>query len=431
MKSNNEPKDSQHSLEDLKKFGLIDAVLGSIDFRGDSFSGAEIPDGVFAYRSKHNPLPLTEMEKMLILTACGSGNGWHYMHIRAESYKPSLSNYSAAAGGRTFPSAAGFHTSMTFFTDDDEVYVLNCRDAPSAPRNDDGSVNLEDSMDSVRKSIKKIQGSRLMIPNRPPFVEPHNTWVANGPGSMLVIPVADVAQHVLLGLCYLLQNGIVVKDDINNRPIPTIEKFKDIVDVNNALPITFLDQLALLEISAELSTSCYAGALMLQAMGLGGWMYDGIDPFTVLGASGDPAARGLGFRFDTNQRWPYPNPTGLEGMHGRTLSSALRRYARGCGRCSRTQVRPGRPVQSGYAGSLEINQNARSSAQVHNEEFKECVALQAQYIFDTFGKFPATIPSIMCSVYLQAHHLDLDFYDHFFERGAYLKTHADHMRSWH
>jgi hypothetical protein len=34
-------------------------------------------------------------------------------------------------------------------------------------------------------------------------VEAHNTWVANQPGTMLVIPVADVAQYVLPGLCYL------------------------------------------------------------------------------------------------------------------------------------------------------------------------------------------------------------------------------------
>jgi len=34
-------------------------------------------------------------------------------------------------------------------------------------------------------------------------------------------------------------------------------------------------------------------------------------------------------------------------------------------------------------------------------------------------------------VYLQAHHLDLEFYDTFFKPGAYLKTHADPMERWH
>jgi hypothetical protein len=32
---------------------------------------------------------------------------------------------------------------------------------------------------------------------------------------------------------------------------------------------------------------------------------------------------------------------------------------------------------------------------------------------------------------LQAHHLELDFYDKFYKPGAYLKTHATHMEQWH
>ena len=33
--------------------------------------------------------------------------------------------------------------------------------------------------------------------------------------------------------------------------------------------------------------------------------------------------------------------------------------------------------------------------------------------------------------YVQAHHLDLEFYDRFFRQGAYLRTHAGHMQRWH
>ncbi len=33
--------------------------------------------------------------------------------------------------------------------------------------------------------------------------------------------------------------------------------------------------------------------------------------------------------------------------------------------------------------------------------------------------------------YLQAHHLELEFYDHHFGPGAYLHTHAEHMARWH
>src|SRR4051812_15333102 len=67
----------------------------------------------------------------------------------------------------------------------------------------------------------------------------------------------------------------------------------------------------------------------------------------------------------------------------------------------------------------------------HDPAFKACVARQAQYVFDTFGKFPGTVPSVFIMNYVQAHHLDLDFYDRFFKPGAYLRTHAEHMQRWH
>jgi hypothetical protein len=68
---------------------------------------------------------------------------------------------------------------------------------------------------------------------------------------------------------------------------------------------------------------------------------------------------------------------------------------------------------------------------VHDEEFRRCVTLQAQYIYDSFGKFPGTVPSMFTIMYLQAQHLDPGFYDHFYEPGAYLRTHANHMECWH
>ena len=38
---------------------------------------------------------------------------------------------------------------------------------------------------------------------------------------------------------------------------------------------------------------------------------------------------------------------------------------------------------------------------------------------------------MIATIYLQAHHLDLEFYDEFYKPGAYLRTHADHMARWH
>ncbi len=82
-------------------------------------------------------------------------------------------------------------------------------------------------------------------------------------------------------------------------------------------------------------------------------------------------------------------------------------------------------------GAWNDSPNVRASANPYTEEFKECVALQAQYVYDTYGKFPATVPSIFLLTYVQAQHLDLEFYDHYFKTGAYLTTHKLHFKRWH
>jgi hypothetical protein len=416
--------------QDMLGFGLVEALLGRRSRR--FFLGAEIPDGVLAYKSKHPPLPLSELEKLLVVLACGGNTAWHHLIYRAARYAPHLSNYCGAAGGRTFPSSAGFETSQTFFTDDEGVYVLDVRDTLAlGERDEDGGLDLEELLLAHQDRIKKIQDGRLGLPPEVPYVEPHNTWVVNHPGTLLVLPVGDLAQHVLLNLCYMLQNGLVITDDIHRRPVPGVEQFKDIVDVTQTWPLTFVEQWSLAELTAELATSCYAGALMLQAMGLGGWMFNGLDPFALLGASGDPAAPGLGFRYDTDEGWPNPNPTGLPGVmdghcppHYTDMGAAVEAL------CQR-KFGPGGPFHLETPGLWKDSAQVRGAAQVHDETFRACVALQAQYIYDTFGKFPGTVPSILVITYLQAHHLDLEFYDTFYQPGAYLRTHAAHMKQWH
>jgi hypothetical protein len=416
--------------KELINFRLVDALIGRRSRR--FFMGAEIPDGVFAYKSKHKPMPLSEFEKMLVVSTCGGNTSWHNMIYRAQLYTPNLSNYAGAAGGRVFPSAAGFHTSQTFFTDDNGLYLLEMRDAPAfSDRDSDGSLNLDDFVAYAKTHVKKVHDGRLKIPSEVPFTEAHNTWVFNKPSTLVVIPVGDLSQHLLFNILYMMQNNLVLYDDIHKQAIPGIEKFNDIVDVSNVWPITFVEQWSLSELTVEIGASCYAGVLMLQAMGLGGWMFNGVDPFAVMGASGSPEAPGLGFRYDEDDRWPYPNPTGLEGVmegfcppHYPDMRSAVEAA------CERKFGRGG-PFNADTPGPWKDTQKVRSSASVHNERFKECVALQAQYIFDTFGKFPGTVPSMFLIMYLQAHHLDLDFYDKFYKPGAYLKTHADHMKRWH
>ena len=419
----------EEALEELGRFPLIDALYGR---RSRRFPvGGEIPDGPLAYRSRHDPMPLSEIERLLVLTACAGTTGWHYAITRHERYAPHLSNYSGGAAGRTFPSAAGFHTAEIFFTDDSGTYFMPTRDAAAQVDPAAEDVTPELMLERHAGLITKLSERRVHLPHEEPYMEGHNTWIANHPGSLLVIPVADIAQHNIANLCFFTQNGYCIYDDVNDVQIPGIAEFSDLVDVKEPFPLTFAEQYALTEATAELATSCYAGVLTLQAMGLGGWMFDGIDRFTMLGASGDPEVPGLGFRYDEDERWSTPNPTGLKGVfeafcppHYRDMGAAVEALAE-------RKFGSGGPHNEGTPGAWNESAAIRGASERFSDEFKACITLQATYILDTFGKFPGTVPTLFCLNYVQAHHLDLDFYDRFFRPGAYLRTHAEHMERWH
>jgi hypothetical protein len=420
----------ERALEDLLAFPFVDALFGRRSRR--FFLGAEVPDGPLAYRSRHEPVALSQVERLLILTAVGGTTGWHNSITRHDRYAPLLSNYPGSAGGRTFPSAAGFHTSEIAFTDDSGTYLMETRDAPALTQRDsDGRSPLRELLRANAARIRKIDDQRIWIPPREPYMEGHNSWVANRPGSLLVFPIGDVAQHAIANLCFFAQNGYCIYDDVNDRQIPGVGEFHALVDVTEPLPLTFLDQYSLTENTAELSTACYAGALMQQALGLGGWMFNGIDRFTILGASGDPDVPGLGFRYDEDERWSLPNLTGRDGVftaftppHFPDMRAAVDAF------CER-KFGPGGPFHSETPGPWKDSRRVRGAAAPHSEEFRRLVALQAQYVFDTFGKWPATVPSVFVLMYLQSHHLDLEYYDELFAPGAYLKSHAEHFARWH
>ena len=418
------------ALQRLADFPLLDALFGRRSRRFPM--GGEIPDGPLAYRSKHPHVPLSELETLLILAVMTGTTGWHFGITRHARYAPALANYNGAAAGRTIPSAAGFHTSELFYTDDSGLYFLPTRDAGALVDPAEEEVTAELMLERHRGRVIKLSDERLYLPREEPFLEGHNTWIANEPGSLLAIPIADIAQHHIANICFFTQNGYCLYDDVNQQAIPGLDEFRDLVGATEPIPLSFVEQYSLTEATAELMTSSYNGALLLQAMGLGGWSFDGIEHMALLGASGDPAVPGLGFRYDTDRRWGTPNPTGrTDGTfhafcppHFPSMAAAVEAFFQ-------RKFGPGGPYHSDTPGAWRESSAVRASAQRHDERFRDCVTLQCQYTLDRWGKFPGTVPSVWVMNFLQAQHLDLDFYDHHFRPGAYLATHRDHMDIWH
>lgn len=410
------------------QFPLVEGILGR---RSRRFPvGGAIPSGTLAFRSSKDPQPLSELERALVLSLVTGVSGWNFGISHHDGYAPALPNYPSSAGGRHFPSAAGFHTTEFFFTDDSGTYFLSSRDAhPTEPSA--GPADLDRWLETTVSRYLRLSESRLHLPREEPYLEGHNTWIANHPGSLLVIPVADLAQHLIANLAFFLQNGYAVYDDINDRQILDAKSLGDLRHAGEPFPLSFVEQYTLAEASAELMASVYNGHLLLGAMGLGGWTFDGIDRLSILGASGDPAVPGLGFHVAQDERWALPNPTGLPGVfetlsrpHVRDAADAVEKFAQ-------RKFGAGGPLSPLTGGPWKDTPTVRASAAPYDATFLARLSAQVEYIDDTFGKVPGTVPSVHVLNYLQAQHIDTDFYDHHFAPGAYLSTHRDHGQVWH
>jgi hypothetical protein len=67
------PTRLENTLGELLRFPLMEALTGR---RSRRFCmGAEIPDGVLAFKSKHKPMPLSEFEQLLVLSTMSGVTG--------------------------------------------------------------------------------------------------------------------------------------------------------------------------------------------------------------------------------------------------------------------------------------------------------------------------------------------------------------------
>jgi hypothetical protein len=68
----------------------------------------------------------------------------------------------------------------------------------------------------------------------------------------------------------------------------------------------------------------------------------------------------------------------------------------------------------------------------YSDALVQCVKDICNYIYDTYGRFPSHTDAITTpGCWVQAHHLDLEFYDRFYKKGAYTESQRDHMSQWH
>jgi len=428
-----EPSSPSSPLQDLHRFPLMQALFGR---RARRFgTGMTIPSGPLAFSSKRAPHPLSEVEKA-ILVAAGTGvSGWNFGVPFGPASPSEHGQFTQRFTGRTVPTAAGIGTPVLFHTDDNGTWLTDTRDVrPSRLRElEDIEGDTERILAVCREHTVKVGEERLDLPAAPGHMMEPNFWMANAPGTTLFLPVGDVTEQLLGIMSIFLANGYVIRDDLAKRPAGDLSPFvrSGLLDEAKVFPLSVLELSTYEANTMELAFMGHNIVLTLQAMGLGGLFFNGVNRWSVLGAAAGEGVRGLGFRFVTDERWTVPNPVGLEG-HFEGLCPPFHPDMRAAvetfvGR----KFGPGGAYDPDTPGPWQDGTGVKGSVTPWSDEFVDCLSEVARYIHGTYGKFPATVPSMALTGYVQAHHLDTEFYDTFHGPGAYLETHASHMERWH
>ena len=418
----------------LTEFPLLDAIAGR---RARRFGlGMELPSGPLAYTSAAEPVPLSELERSVLIAAGTGVTGWTFGVPFGPDRPEEHAHYTQRYTGRTAPTAAGIGTPVLFTTDDSGTYLTNTRDRlPERIREFDGerASALEHLVEDCRTHTVQLSERRLDLPAAPPHMLEPNLWMANAPGSTLFMPVGDASEQVLGLMAMALANGNVLVDDIAGRPAgdPTPFIRSGLLQEGKRVPLTVLQQLAYEGNLAELAFMGHNMVLTLQAMGLGGLYFNGLNRWSILGAFAQAGIEGLGFRFVQDDRWLLPNPVGLDGHieglcppYVSNMREAVNIFVdRKFGPHGAYDLRTPGPWQDAKA--------VKQSVTPYSEEFTDCLTDVAQYVYDTYGKFPNTFTTMVLSGFVQAVHLDLGFYDANYQSGAYLETHVRHMERWH
>jgi hypothetical protein len=433
-------EDTRDLMEETWNVPLMDAVFTR---RSRRFGlGMEIKHGPNAHKSEHEPVALSiEEEAMLSIAATGlSGMNLSDMpHTQREEISNNEewdgnANTMLEYSGRTFPSPCGAHGTELFYTNDDGTYIIKMRGMKAEKIQEISQMDdLEKIVEVFKDRRIKISDGRIDLPHSFPAFLSFNTWNSNMPGTSLFMPVVDVTEELINGMMLFLEQGQYPTDE-NGEPLGC-KRWVDAGLVSIPSPYAALEpQVCYCATNMEVGFMCQNLLLTESAMGLGGWPFGGFTPLIVLG--GTPMHQGLGFHFETAEKGPLagmPYPVGKDELfethhpryYGSIDNTVDHIMEKKFGNTGIFNAENAATAPYKKPGQMEVGIPKTS------DDIVQCTKDIFNEVEQRYGRFPAFVDPCIMSLMVQAHHLDLDFYDKYYKDGAYTERHKRHMEKWH
>lgn len=411
--------------------------------------GMMLDGGPLTYASEQPPAPLTvDQQAALAFAACGiTGHALAELPY-ADGAEPETGggNIMMHLVGRTAASGDASHADIVFVIDDDGAWLLR-RPQDHPPEQIPELIRLARERkltELFERSRVRVADGRVDIPHDVSYMLSLNKWAANRPGTTYFLPIAELTAFCMNIVLILFDEDFsyFVLDDRNWFRPAGIGRFArskgghltDDPKRGRIMTVSMLETLVCEFAAVEQGGIIQNLGLMAQALGLGGFAHFAAHPWIWERELGfqmirlpDTRILGMNLLLRLGARLlgreiQVPTPVGLE-REGEIL---IRPYCPPYYPTMREAVLAFVESKYGREGifrSADSTSAWRDPATVragiprYSDAAVEATIAYCTYVYERYGRFPATSGPFRTALAYQASQLDTAFYQRFYEPG--------------
>jgi len=415
---------NKKEIKEMFRYPIMDAIARR---RGRRFpQGCSSPEGMMHYVSNKTPTPLNDLETSML---CWAGAGVTGI-ITGDLPTKYGGNIFGSWVGKATPHPCNVHNTKLFYTNDSGTYLYDPQKATKTVE-----IETEADWDKIvayyKESCTKIMDTRVEFV--PKMLGGTMSWNINRPGTTVFIPVVDQVEEYINFMISIFERegfGYRMVDDMKGCSAG-LQKWIDSGQLKGPeIPLSSHELNLLYGNIAPAYMILENIHLVAEAMGLGGIMFSGYTGQILLGVT--PFSKGLGFSAVTG-RDGKPNPVGLDSIFESYCPPFYKNMDEAVDAFFEKKYGSNGIYKADYTGVTPFKnwRGVQPDFNIPSKTSMDQVKAYFNYIYETYGRVPARFDAKLLPVWLQVHHLDIDFYDEHFPPEMVTREQRDHMALWH
>ena len=416
------------------------------------FRGSSLPkDPFFEQLIETEPLPLSEVELALL---CWGGAGTNGLIRNDRAFAQNACTHPWFEG-RVYSSACNVWYVHLIFATDEGVFLYRPH-VPTRMVEIKTKKDIEVVFRAFKEGVLKLSDEPLWraetaLAERTRRVKTVKTSFGTEklfqPGVTYFFPLVDITVELINIYLMLYSTGTELVDDETGASAGVQEWVEKGSLGAKRVPLSLYETGVFQTLIAHPYYIHQNLQLCAAAMGLGGYVTGGgYDSLMILHESLQEG--GHGFRFEKDRRG-YSYPVGIDGLIEAHMPPYLSmdeavqdvwdmKFKTNYGRYS-PGVREGdEVVYRGYGKQsravhrpFKEPEKYTAAAWIDPEETVQVARCVANYIYQTYGRFPKLFNPLLCENFVQVSHISTEFYRRYYQEDATWKEQREHLDVWH